>query len=322
MAAKTLLIIGGAGYIGSHINLLLNQRGYKTVVLDDLSKGHRNAVIAGTFIEGKMEDSNTLHSIFDTYTIDAVIHCAAYIDVGESMLDPAKYYENNVVNTLKLLQVMQECSIRYFLFSSTAAIFGVPQECLITENHPKIPINPYGRTKLIVENMLTDFDVAYGIKSCSLRYFNAAGGDPKKILKNYKKSESNLIPIILRSLKFHDGVVTINGNDYDTPDGTCIRDYIHVFDLADAHILALEQLFKTNQSTVYNLGNGQGFSVKEVIDAAENVTGRKVERCFGPRRKGDPPILLADSKRAYQDLNWNPQYPSLNMMVEHAWSAL
>lgn len=322
MKKDNILVVGGAGFIGSHVNKMLDDAGYHTIILDNLSTGNRKSVSRGTFIEGDMADSDTLDKIFSTQPIKAVMHFAAYIDVGESVGEPGKYYYNNVTNTLNLLQAMRRHSVQSFIFSSTAAIFGIPQEPLITEQHPTLPINPYGRSKLMVETMLTDFDRAYGIKSMCLRYFNAAGGDPEGEVKNYKSKESNLIPVVLRNVKFGDSSVTINGSDYPTVDGTCIRDYIHICDLGTAHILGMEQLFRSKKSNQYNLGNGRGFSVKEVIETAAQVTGKKIRVIEGPRREGDPAELLADSRKARKDLGWNPRYPDLKTIVEHAWKAL
>lgn len=318
---KTVLIVGGAGFIGSHVNKMLQQAGYETIVLDNLSKGHRNAVSKGIFIQGDMADSACLDHIFSTYSIDAVMHFAAFIDVGESIFNPSSYYNNNVTHTLNLLNAMRRHSVRTFIFSSSAAIFGYPQEIPIPENHPCQPISPYGHTKLMVEQILKDYDKAYSIKYCCLRYFNAAGGDPDGELKNFKSKESNLIPVALRSLKQPDGKITIFGNDYPTPDGTCIRDYVHVYDLGTAHILAMERLFAGHESASYNLGNGKGFSVLEVLQAVEKVTGLRLNIIQGSRREGDPPRLVADSSKAELELGWKPQYSSLEVMIEHAWRA-
>jgi len=322
MYNKTILVTGGAGYIGSHVNQMLNQTGYKTIVLDNLTRGNGQAVTAGTFIEGSLSDEKLLSHIFTSSKIDAVMHFAAFIDVGESIVNPGKYYENNVSETLALLEAMQKHLVKYFIFSSTAAIFGLPQEKTISENHPKCPINPYGKSKLMVETILSDFDLAYQMRSCSLRYFNAAGGDPEGLIKSYEKKESNLIPLILKSLKNSSQVITIYGTDYETKDGTCIRDYIHVHDLASAHILSMEKLFECEKSMQYNLGNGNGFSVRDVILAAEQVTGLKVNVREGKRRAGDPPILVANAKKAQKELGWHPKYQKLEQMIAHAWKAI
>lgn len=322
MNRKTILVTGGAGFIGSHVNQMLNQAGYNTIVLDNLTRGNKGAVRKGLFIEGSLSDEQLLLKIFTSQKIDAVMHFAAFIDVGESIVNPGKYYQNNVWQTLVLLEAMQKHQVQHFIFSSTAAIFGLPQEKTINENHPKLPINPYGQSKLMIETILSDFDLAHQIKSCSLRYFNAAGGDPDGEIKYSEKKESNLIPLILKSLKNGSGSITIYGTDYDTKDGTCIRDYIHVHDLALAHILSMEKLFNTRKSVQYNLGNGNGFSVRDVILAAEQVTGLKVNVKEGNRRAGDPPILVANSDKAQNELGWHPQYPKLEQMIEHAWKAM
>ena len=319
---QTILITGGAGYIGSHVNKQLDEAGYQTVVLDNLSTGDKNAVTRGTFIEGDIANSELLDEIFKSRKIDAVMHFAAFTDVGESVIDPFKYYRNNVCHTLNLLHAMERNHVRIFIFSSTAAIFGLPQADKIAETHPKNPINPYGESKLMVEQILADAENAYGLRSCCLRYFNAAGGDPDGEIKNFKKKESNLIPVILRSLNNGDHSVKIFGTDYPTPDGTCIRDYIHILDLGQAHIQAMEQLFNNGPSARYNLGNGRGFSVKEVISTAEHVTKIPVKAINGEKRPGDPPLLLADSRKAADELGWKPHYSSLEQMISHAWKAL
>ena len=318
---KTVLVAGGAGYIGSHVTKMMNEAGYQTVVFDNLSKGDRRAVTRGTFIEGDLSDKSKLDQIFKEYHFDAVMHYAAFIDVGESLLEPLKYYQNNVANTLNLLQTMLSHRVNTFIFSSSAAVYGLPQNKQLDENHPCLPINPYGESKLMVEKILKDCHQAYGLKYVSLRYFNAAGGDPSGEVKNYKTKESNLIPIALRSLLTGD-TLTIFGTDYPTPDGTCIRDYIHICDLGTAHILAMEHLFSGGSSSIYNLGNGHGFSVKEVLRAIEKVTAKKINKIEGPRRPGDPPWLVANSKKAENELGWKPQYPALETMVQHAWNAL
>lgn len=318
MTQKKILIVGGAGYIGSHVNKMLHQHNYDTIVFDNLSLGSREAVKQGTFIQGDMANVEELEAVFSTHKIDAVMHFAALTDIGESMAEPGKYYVNNVSNTLNLLNCMRKHRVKIFIFSSTAAIFGIPQEPLLSEKHPCQPINPYGTSKLMVEKILQDFDQAFGIKSCSLRYFNAAGGDPEGEIGYYKKKESNLIPLILKSLR-NNGSITVFGTDYPTPDGTCIRDYIHVNDLGSAHILAMEKLMSGSPSLEYNLGNSQGFSVREVIKAVEKATGEQVNVIEGQRRPGDPPILVADSQKARRELGWKPQYPHLEEMITHAW---
>lgn len=321
MQKKTILVTGGAGFIGSYVNLLLQQAGYATVVLDNLSRGKKEMVHGGAFIEGNVGDLATLNKIFNLYRIDGVMHFAAWIDVGESVSIPLDYYQNNVGNTLNLLESMVKNKIQNLIFSSTAAIYGIPHAEKISEKHALNPINPYGKGKLMIENMLADFAEAYDLKYCSLRYFNAAGGDPTGMIKNKKPTESNLIPRTLRSILKPNEILTVYGNDYPTFDGTCIRDYIHIHDLAVAHIQALEKLLIGKPSAIYNLGTGHGYSVKQVIDATEKVTKRKVPFTIGPRREGDPPVLVADAAKAKEDLKWAPQY-SLEQIIEHAWLAL
>ncbi len=322
MKEEKILVVGGAGYVGSHVNKMLDEEGYRTIVLDNLSTGCKEAVTRGTFIQGDMANPDLLDAIFAAHPIKAVMHFAAFIDVGESVHHPLKYYRNNVSNTLTLLSAMQKHGVKLFIFSSTAAIFGIPEEKRITELHPAHPINPYGRSKLMAEKILEDVEAAYGIRSISLRYFNAAGGDPDGEIKNHKKKETNLIPILLRSLKHGNKEIAIFGTDYATPDGTCVRDFVHIFDLGAAHITAMEQLIEGAPSNRYNLGNGRGFSVKEVIREAEKITGISPKVTLGPRRAGDPPVLLADSAKAERELNWSPRYPDLETMIEHAWRAI
>lgn len=321
---KTILIAGGAGYIGSHITKMLALLDYYPVIFDNLSTGTRQAASHyGTFIEGDLTNVHQLDTLFGQFHFDAVFHFAASIDVGESVTSPLKYYANNVANTVNLLDAMRRHGVNSLIFSSSAAIFGHPQSPFICENHPCIPINPYGESKLMVEKILRDADKAYGIKSCSLRYFNAAGGDPDRKIKNTKLKESNLIPLILKKLKFNQAdPLTIFGTDYPTPDGTCVRDYIHIEDLGSAHILAMKYLTDTRQSAHYNLGNGRGFSINEVIETAQRVTGHKLNIIHGERRPGDPPYLIADAKKAMNELYWQPKHSSLETLIETAWNAL
>jgi UDP-glucose 4-epimerase len=314
--AKKVLVVGGAGYIGSMVNKMLHEASYETVVFDNLSSGQQKNVQWGAFVKGDINNPKDLKKLFSMHHFDAVMHFAALIDVGESALDPSKYYQTNVAGTLNLIQTMLAYGVNFFIFSSTAAVYGMPQQQIITEDHPKNPINPYGESKLMVEKILEDFDKAYGLKSARLRYFNAAGGDPDRKIENYHQKKSNLIPIVLNALQ-NNLPITINGIDYPTPDGTCIRDYIHIYDLATAHISAMERLFKMNESETYNLGNGNGYSVRQVIKAAEIVTKKSVPIIEGPRRPGDPPYLLANSSKAKSLLNWLPKYPTLESMISH-----
>lgn len=316
---KRILVVGGAGYIGSHMVKMLCQAGCEVTIFDNLSTGYRDAVVGGRFVLGDLANRNQLDELLKTHRFDGVMHFASYIQVGESMRDPSKYYRNNVTHTQNLLDAMIANRVRYFIFSSTAAIFGEPQQLPIPETHPKQPINPYGRSKWMVEQMLMDYDTAYDLKSTCLRYFNAAGADPEGEIGERHDPETHLIPLILQAVSGRRSAVTVFGTDYDTPDGTCIRDYIHVNDLCEVHSLALQRLWDTEQSTVYNLGNGSGFSVRQVIDTAAQVTGRQVPVEYGDRRIGDPARLVADATQAQQALQWRPRYGDLATIVEHAW---
>ncbi|MEA5531044.1 UDP-glucose 4-epimerase GalE [Dolichospermum sp. UHCC 0684] len=318
----SILVTGGAGYIGSHTVLALKQAGYEVVILDNLVYGHRDLVeqvLRVELIEGDTSDRLLLDNLFQSRNFAAVMHFSAYAYVGESVTDPAKYYRNNVLGTLTLLESMLAASIKNFVFSSTCATYGVPNFIPITEDHPQNPINPYGATKLMVERILTDFDVAYNFKSVRFRYFNAAGANPQGLLGEDHHPETHLIPLVLQTALGKREAISIFGTDYPTPDGTCIRDYIHVNDLADAHILGLEYLLNGGESEVFNLGNGNGFSVREVIAAAEDVTGMVISVQECDRRIGDPPALIGTSEKARKILNWQPQYPGIKDIVSHAW---
>ncbi len=314
-----ILVVGGAGYIGSHMIKLLSQVGDNVVTLDNLSKGYRDAVKYGDFVEGNLGDRNVLDNLFDNSSFDAVFHFAAYIEVGESVQDPSKYYHNNVNNTQVLLDAMVEHEIHYFIFSSTAAIFGEPEYTPIDESHPRTPINPYGKSKLMVEQILADYDHAYGLKSICLRYFNAAGADPDGELGERHDPESHLIPLILQAASGRRDDIKVFGRDYATDDGTCVRDYIHIDDLCDAHLLALKRMQKTGDSDAYNLGNGKGFSVQQVIDTARQVSGKNFTVKDSERRAGDPAVLVADSARAKKELGWQPKFNKLETIIETAW---
>ena len=321
-AKPTILVTGGAGYIGSHAVKALIGAGYEVIVLDNLVYGHRELVeevLKVELIVGDINDRPLLDKLFASRNIAAVMHFSAYAYVGESVTDPAKYYRNNVVGTLTLLEAMIASSIKQFVFSSTCATYGVPHTVPITEDHPQNPINPYGATKLMVERILQDFDVAYGLKSVYFRYFNAAGADPTGLLGEDHNPETHLLPLVLMAALGKRDSVAIFGTDYPTPDGTCIRDYIHVTDLADAHILGLEYLLNGGNTTVFNLGNGQGFSVKEAIDTAKIVTGREIKVVMSDRRPGDPPILVGSSDKARNILGGEPKYPALKEILTHAW---
>ena len=313
-----ILVIGGAGYIGSHMVKRLGQLGCQVTTLDDLSCGHHDAVLNGDFVQGSIADADLLGCLLGQ-GFDAVMHFASFIQVGESVQQPAKYYQNNVVNTLQLLEAMRTNGVQNFIFSSTAAIFGEPQYTPIDETHPQEPINPYGRTKRMVEEVLADYDAAYGLKSVCLRYFNAAGADPEGQLGERHEPETHLIPLVLQAASGRRPYISVFGRDYDTPDGTCIRDYVHISDLCEAHWLALQSLMNGRTSQVYNLGNGHGFSVQEVIDTAEAVTGRKIAVVNAPRREGDPARLVADATLARKQLGWQPQYADLATIIAHAW---
>lgn len=316
---ECVLVVGGAGYIGSHMVKLLCKNRYKVITLDDLSTGYRDSVVGGDFIEGNFGDAQLLEQIFGEYEFDAVMHFASSAQVGESVINPAKYYQNNVANTQCLLDVMVAHNIKSFIFSSTAAIFGEPQFSPINEGHPKNPINPYGRTKLMVEQMLADYDTAYGIKSVCLRYFNAAGADMSGTIGERHEPETHLIPLVLQAASGRRDDISVFGCDYDTPDGSCVRDYIHVNDLCDAHLLALEALSGGAASAAYNLGNGNGFSVFDVINTARLVCHREIEVSHQERRPGDPARLVANAELAKRQLGWKPKYSDLSVIMEHAW---
>jgi UDP-glucose 4-epimerase len=297
----------------------LAEAGFRVVTLDNLCSGYRDAVIAGEFIKADLNDRDLLDRVFSERSIAGVMHFAAHIEVGESVRNPSKYYRNNFSNAQNLLDAMVDHGVGIFIFSSTAAIFGEPRYTPIDEVHDKHPINPYGRSKWMVEQLLEDFDAAYGLKSVGLRYFNAAGADPQSRLGERHDPETHLIPLALQAASGRREHISVFGTDYDTPDGTCIRDYIHVNDLCQVHLLALQYLMDGGNSNRYNLGNGQGYSVKEVIKTAENITGRNIAVISAERRSGDPARLVADSKRANSELGWRPQYAELDKIVAHAW---
>ena len=317
-----ILIVGGAGYIGSHAAMALEAAGYKVLVFDNLSTGHKEFLRFGRHVIGDLADRQALDALFSANSIAAVMHFAALTFVGESVSDPAKYYRNNVANTLNLLESMRDHDVRHFIFSSSCATYGMPEKLPLVETHPLAPINPYGRTKLNVEWMLQDFTHAYGLTYSSLRYFNAAGAAPaewKAGIGEWHEPETHLIPLVLQAALDERKTIGIFGTDYETRDGTCIRDYIHVHDLAQAHILALERLFSGEGSSVFNLGNGQGYSVREVIDCARGVSGEKIAVKEAPRRPGDPPILVGDAQKAAHELGWKPKFAQLDVIVRTAW---
>ena len=318
-----VLVCGGAGYIGSHMAKMLNRHGDEVVVFDNLSTGHEHAVKWGTLVQGDLLNKRDLESLFNNHEFDAVMHFSARSLVGESMVNPAIYYENNVVGTFNLLEQMRSVNVDKFIFSSSAAIFGNPVTEKIDEAHPKEPINPYGRTKLMVEQMLKDYFDAYGLKSVSLRYFNAAGADPEGELREEHDPETHLIPNILKSvINETSSKLKIFGDDYETPDGTCIRDYVHVNDLCEAHLSALQYLHNHEGNFAFNLGNGSGFSVMEVVNAASRIVGSPIDYCITERREGDPAVLVSDSSLAKQELGWEPQYPDIENIIASAWKAM
>jgi UDP-glucose 4-epimerase len=314
-----ILVTGGAGYIGAHACKALAKAGYMPVTYDNLVYGHPEAVRWGPLENGDICDREQLERVMQKYNPSAVMHFAAYAYVGESVQDPAKYYCNNVAGTLSLLESMKRSSIDKIIFSSTCATYGMPAQIPITEKHPQNPINPYGRSKLIIEWILQDFAAAYGLKFVSLRYFNAAGADPDAEIGEDHHPETHLIPLVLDVALGRSDRVEIFGTDYDTPDGTCIRDYIHVSDLADAHVLALEYIHKGGKSDVFNLGNGNGFSVREVIKTAMKITGFNIRCLESERRPGDPSVLIGSSEKIRNNLNWKPSYNSLDTIIDTAW---
>lgn len=314
-----ILVVGGAGYIGSHMVKMLGSQGCKVTTLDIQTCGYRERVLFGDYIQGNCGDRFLMDQVL-TDNFDAVMHFASFISVGESVENPKQYYKNNLVNTITLLDAMVDNGVKNFIFSSTAATFGTPRYSPIDEKHRQDPINPYGRTKLMVEQVLADYDHAYGLKSVCLRYFNAAGADPDGDLGECHEPETHLIPLALQVASGRRPSISVFGRDYETPDGTCIRDYIHVHDLCYAHWLALKSLMGGASSQSYNLGNGNGFSVQEVIDASESVTGRSIKVVESVRRPGDPDRLIADSSLARSELGWAPRYTRLETIIEHAWN--
>ena len=321
-AKQTILVTGGAGYIGSHAALALKNAGYNVIILDNLSYGHQEIVddvLQIKLVVGDTSDRPLLDELFSNHQIDAVMHFAAYIAVGESVKEPGKYYSNNVSSTLNLLQAMLAHDINKIVFSSTCAVYGMPKEVPMTENHPHNPLSPYAASKDMVERILTDFDTAFGLKSVAFRYFNACGADPGGGLGEDHTPETHLIPLALLTALGKRDKLYIFGTDYDTPDGTCVRDYIHVNDLADAHVLGLQYLLSGGASEVFNLGNGNGFSVREVIETAREVTGLRIVAEESDRRPGDAPILVGSSAKVRDMLGWNPNYADLKQIISHAW---
>jgi len=315
-----ILIVGGAGYIGSHVNKELNKRGYETIVYDNLIYGHKESVQCGIFEYGDLRDTYKLDEIFNKYNIEAVFHFAAFAYVGESVTNPSKYYRNNVSATINLLDVMVQHNVKYFVFSSTCATYGQPESMPITEDMPQKPINPYGASKLMVERILEDYETAYGLHSVALRYFNAAGDDPDGTIGESHTPETHIIPLILDAAMGTRKSIKVFGTDYDTKDGSCIRDYIHVLDLADAHIRALDYMKKENKSERFNLGTSNGTSVLEMIEAAKRITGVDFTVEYDKRRPGDPAELIGSNVKAKEVLGWEPKYSDIDTILETAWN--
>jgi UDP-glucose 4-epimerase len=315
-----ILVAGGAGYIGSHMTRMLLDAGHEAIVLDNLTTGFRDAVPAGALVKADLGHRVLIDTLLSNQRFDGVMHFASSIVVGESVTRPEKYYWNNVANTLNLLDAMVRHGVTRMIFSSTAAIFGEPRYVPIDESHPKLPLNPYGRSKWMVEQILADYERAHSLRHVCLRYFNAAGADPSGALGERHHPETHLIPLVLQVASGRLPSIKVYGTDYDTPDGTCIRDYVHVTDLCSAHLLAMERLMDGARSRAYNLGNGDGYSVKEVIETARAVTASAIEVTAAERREGDPARLVADSTLARRELGWRPQYPGLDAILTHAWA--
>lgn len=320
--SKKVLVVGGAGYIGSHMLFSLKAAGFYPIVLDNLSKGHKHAVLDTPLYVADMADKAALTDLFDQHDFSAVMHFASFIEVGESVKHPGLYYQNNVSATLNLLEVMLQKNVKTFIFSSTAAVYGEPSYTPIDEAHPLAPINPYGSSKWMVEHILKDYAKSDQLQFAILRYFNAAGADPKGRLREEHHPETHLIPLVLQVANGERDNITIYGDDYPTPDGTCIRDYVHVSDLCDAHLLALQALKENRPNRVLNLGNGAGYSVLEVIQAARRITQHPIPAVIGARRQGDPAILVADASLAMKELNWRPRFRELDPIITHAFQAL
>lgn len=314
-----VLVTGGLGYVGCHSVKQLVERGEHVINLDNLIFGHKQAACGSEVVIGDIGDKTLLREIFSKYDIDAVMHFAALADVPESVADPRKYYDTNVAKSLALLDMMLEHDVKMMIFSSSAATFGEPQIVPIPEDHPKNPTNPYGRSKLMLEEILREYERAYGLRAISLRYFNASGADPSGEIGEDHNPEHHLIPIVLQVALGQRERVSIYGTDWPTKDGTCVRDYVHVNDLAQAHLLALDALRNGHQTTEYNLGNGNGYTVLEVIRTAEDVTGRKINTVSADRRPGDPAVLVASSEKIAKELGWKPKYPDLTTIIETAW---
>ncbi len=315
-----ILITGGAGYIGSHTNKILSKKGYKTVVFDNLERGSIKLVKWGEFIKGDLRNIEDIRNTFKKYKFNAVIHFAAYAYVGESVEFPDKYYENNVLGTLNLLKVMKEFGVKNIIFSSSCATYGIPEKVPISENTPQNPINPYGRSKLFSENIIKDFEQGYGIKYIILRYFNAAGADIEGEIGEIHNPETHLIPLTIFAAIGLIEKLNVFGNDYSTKDGTCIRDYIHVLDLAEAHVKALEYLLREKKSDIFNVGIGVGFSILDIIKTVNKISNKKINYIFVERRPGDPSILIASNKKIKKNLNWQPKFTNIEDIIKSAYN--
>ena len=314
-----ILITGGAGYIGCHLNQLLSRAGYKTIVLDNLSNGHRDLVQWGEFVEADLLNPSQIRRVFADFPVEVVMHMAAFAYVHESVLNPRKYYTNNVIGALNLLEAMVDCHVPYLVFSSSCATYGILNEVPVKEDHPQRPINPYGDSKLMVEKIIREYVRVHSLKACVLRYFNAAGADLDAVVGERHVPETHLIPLVLDVALGKKATFQINGDDYETEDGTCIRDYIHVVDIAQAHIQAMGYMLSGGSDFAFNLSNGSGYSIRQVIEMVHQVTGAAVRTQIMPRRPGDPPILIGDSARARKILNWAPRHEDLRSIIESAW---
>jgi len=318
--SEAIMVLGGAGFIGSHTAKLLHKKGYQPIVVDNLIRGHEWAVKWGPFIKADLKDSEIIRNVLLEYKIRAVMHFAAYAYVGESVDEPAMYYLNNVAGTLSLLEAMSQAGTEILIFSSSSTTYGEPDRIPIPEDHRQVPISPYGRSKLMVEQILEDYGAAYSLRHVNLRYFNAAGADPEGELGEVHDPETHLIPVVLDTALGRRPDVSVFGTDWDTSDGTCIRDYIHVSDLARAHLLALEYLLDGGQPRSFNLSNGEGYSVRQVIDEARRVTGAPIPVIDEQRRHGDPAVLVGDSGRIRRELGWEPEYPGLDTIIHNSWN--
>lgn len=314
-----ILITGGAGYIGSHVVAAIGKKGADILVYDNLSTGHKDSLLYGKLVIGDLNDKLLLEKTIKAFKPDAVLHFAAFIQVGESVREPLMYYRNNSGNAINLLEVMTDHGVRNFIFSSTAAVYGNPVNVPISEDETVSPINPYGHSKSFIETVLRDVSLAKDFRYVSLRYFNAAGAEPRALIGERHNPETHLIPLILKTAKGERQSIRINGTDYATPDGTCVRDYVHIMDLADAHILALDYLMDNGASDIFNCGYGHGYSVREVMQAARRVTGKDFLVVESARREGDPPALVADSSKIKKSLKWKPRYDDLTAIIKTAW---